>query len=123
MDDIVLKSYDWDKKETVIEGNLSVYKLAKSMTPKNFADLLSDFCNSYNCEYRNGVKVGEMLRDTHRTLQGTIVRYFLGIIVGLSHQTYTDARNEKAVACGQKIEGMIKSDVDAPDHLDIGYMI
>ena len=84
-----------------------------------FSEILIKHCNSYNTEYRDGVRVGQLLRSAHRTLQATIFRYMLGIIVGLSEQTYyTDARNEIAVASAKRIAKMVED-----GELKIGYMI
>lgn len=125
MKKIVLKSYDYDKKEEVIQGQVSVFVLARSMTFQNFVDFLYEWCTTRGYDYSSGVKLGEAMNREHEhpVLHGSLVRYFIGMIVGLSHRKYFDERNEKSFAVGKKLEGMINSENDAPDHLDIGYMI
>ena len=98
----------------------NVIEQARGLKPEEFAKLLEQRCNSYNADYKNGIKVGEFLRNAHRTLQATVFRYLLGIIVGLGKQElrFTDARNETAVKGAQRIGTMIDS-----GELEIGYMI
>lgn len=93
---------------------------AKTMTAQDLAYLLESRCNSFSMDFRQGREVGENLQMSHRTLQATVFRYLLGIIVGLSEQEarFTDARNETAVFSAKKISEMIKS-----GEIDIGYMI
>jgi hypothetical protein len=115
---IALKEYDYDLKETVSKGEVSVHLCAKSMTFENFCYLLSEFMNMGGKDFRDGLRVGESFHSEHRTLQGLAVRFCLGIIVGLSKQEYTDARNETAVKACKKIAKMIED-----DELQMGYMI
>lgn len=89
-----------------------------STESQEFADLLSHTCNSFFREYKQGIEVGHALRGKHRTLQATVYRYLVGIIVGLSHQIFTDARNELAVAGAKKIASMVED-----GRLEIGRMI
>lgn len=105
------------KREVIVE--ISAWEIAKAMRePESFVDFLDNFCNSYFREYKNGIEVGEGLRNSHRTLQATAVRFLLGIIVGISHQKYTDERNERPVALGQELERMIEDGT-----LKMGWMI
>lgn len=97
---------------------ISVYEIARNITEGQFADLLEDFLNNYNGDYTKGQRIGRMLHRTHRTLQGSAIRFALGIIVALGEQEYTDARNEKGVALGKKLKTMLDN-----DELDMGYMI
>lgn len=93
---------------------------AKSITPSEMAYLLETHCNSFSIDFRQGKEVGKNLHVSHRTLQSTVFRYLLGVIVGLGEQEqrYTDARNETAVKTAKKIAEMIKS-----GELELGYMI
>jgi hypothetical protein len=116
--EVEIKDYDYDLKETVSKGKVSIYLFAKSMTFDNFVYLFSEYLNLGGKDFRNGLKVGESFCSEHRTLQGLAVRFCLGIIVGLSKQEYTDARNETAVNACKKIADMIEK-----DELKMGYMI
>lgn len=94
--------------------------MEKKFTEKDieFSKMLVSHCNGFSAEYRDGVRVGQLMRSAHRTLQATAFRYMLGIIAGLSEQEYTDARNEVAVASAKKIAKMVQD-----GELPIGYMI
>lgn len=116
--EIQLSHYDYDLKETVSDGEVSVRLVAKSMTNENMAQLLDNHLNSFDDQYKKGLAVGEMLHHTHRTLQASVGRWALGILIGLGRQKYTDARNEKIVALGQKLDAMIES-----GELNMGWMI
>ena len=98
----------------------TVIEQARDLKPEEFAKLLEQRCNSYNAEYKDGIKVGEFLHNAHRTLQATALRYLLGVIVGLGKQDlrFTDARNETAVKTAKRIGAMIDD-----GELEIGYMI
>jgi hypothetical protein len=69
-------------------------------------------------DYRNGLQVGRDFRNAHRSLQGSAIRFALGIIIGLSEQEYTDARNETPVEMAQKIAKMIGDGT-----LNMGFLI
>ena len=98
----------------------TIQDLAKSMTASDFAYLLETRCNSFSTDYKQGREVGQNLHMSHRTLQATVFRYLLGIIVGLGEQEarFTDARNETAVFTAKKIQGMIST-----GEIELGYMI
>ena len=93
---------------------------AKSITPSELAYLLEARCNSFSTDFRQGREVGKNLHVSHRTLQASVFRYLLGVIVGLGEQEerFTDMRNETAVKTAKKIAEMIKS-----GELELGYMI
>lgn len=93
---------------------------AKTMTPADFAYFLESRCNSFTTDYRQGREVGQNLHMSHHTLQASVFRYLLGIVVGIGEQEarLTDARNETAVFTAKKIQGMIST-----GELELGYMI
>lgn len=88
---------------------ISVYTLAKSLTPETFASLLDDFLNLGGKGYREGKQVGLQLRFTHRTLQRLVICFAFGMIAGLSEQEYTDLRNETAVQTAKKVVQLMES--------------
>lgn len=94
--------------------------LAKSISPSDFAYFLESRCNSFSTDFKQGVEIGKILHMSHRTLQATVFRYLLGIIVGLGEQEerFTDARNETAVNSAKKIGAMVES-----GEIELGYMI
>ena len=109
MKDIVLTKYDYDKKERIETGNVGIYTLAGSMNSENMADVLDEYLNLGGKQFPEGKDVGLKLRNTHRTIQRSIVCFCLGVICGLSDQEYTDARNETAIQTAKKIKTMVDS--------------
>lgn len=79
--------------------NLSEYDQRKVDQARELADLLENKVNGGN-PYELGKNIGQFLTRTHRTLQGNIVKFILGIVESLSEQEHTDARNKQAIeAC------------------------
>jgi len=97
---------------------ISPYAVARSATHENIADILDDFCNCGMKDYREGETIGKLCQTKHRTIQASIIRFCLGIIIGLSKQEYTDARNEMPVAMGKKLSALIEDGT-----LKMGWMI
>ncbi len=87
---------------------ISVYKVAKAMTPENFVKLFADYLNLGGKQFNEGRMIGLHLRHIHRTLQRQAVSFALGMIIGLSEQDYTDARNETAVSTAKKLAQMFR---------------
>ena len=92
---------------------ISIYQVAKSMTPENFSKLFEDYLNLGGKQFQEGRIIGLHLRHTHRTLQRLAVCFALGMIVGLSEQEYTDPRNETAIETAKKLAEMFR-DGDLP---------
>ena len=110
---IVVKDYDSKEIATIHIG-----MLARSLTLEKMAKLLEDFVNSGMKDYRDGAEIGKLLQIAHRTIQASIIRFCLGVIISLGEQEYTDARNETPVAMSKKIKSMIDDGT-----LKMGYMI
>jgi hypothetical protein len=79
---------------------------------------LSDFVNYGMKDYQFGLEIGRNFQREHRTLQGSIIRLCLGIIIGLSEQKYTDPRNEVPVSMAKEIAKQIED-----GDLKMGWMI
>ncbi len=108
---IRLKEYNSQTSRNEETGEtISVYSLAKSLTPETFASLLDDFLNLGGKGFREGKEIGLQLRFTHRTLQRLAVCFAFGMITGLSEQEYTDPRNETAIQTAKKIAQMLEQD-------------
>ena len=88
---------------------LSTNTLARSMTSENFTAMFDDFLNLGGKDFREGKEIGLQLRYTHRTLQRLAICFAFGIIVGLSEQEYTDARNETVIQTAQKVAEMLEA--------------
>jgi hypothetical protein len=106
---------DYNGKEV---ANVHTGMLAKSLTLENMAELLQDFVNSGMKDYRDGEVIGKLLQSSHRTLQASVIRLCLGIMVSLSKQDYTDARNVVPVEMCKEIAKMLED-----GKLSMGYMI
>jgi len=107
---IHLKDWNLESHMTEPTGEIvSIYAIARSITPENFAKLLDNYLNLGGKDFGDGKLVGLHLRHTHRTLQRLAVCFALGLIVGLSEQDYTDARNEEAIETAKKLAHMFKA--------------
>lgn len=115
---VTLSQYDYPSCEHVQDFEVTVYQIAKSLTVENMTELLTDWMNTFSRDYSTGVKIGEQLEYKHRTLQASVGRLCVGILVGLGKQKFTDPRNEAIVKLGQDIERMLEDGT-----LNKGYMI
>jgi hypothetical protein len=100
------------------EVEVSVSDVARTFTNEQFAEMLGDYMNCYCNEYKKGQEIGKLLQSQHRTLQGSVCRLLLGMLVGIGDTEYSDPRNEKAVAVGKQLKEMIEK-----GELNFGYMI
>lgn len=106
---IKIKDYNSDTGRFEEMGEtISAHSLARSMTSENFTALFDDYLNLGGKDFREGKEIGHQLRFTHRTLQRLAICFAFGIIVGLSEQDYTDARNETAIKTAQKVAQMVE---------------
>jgi len=101
-----LKHWDYDKKEYVSDGEVSLYKVAKALDAETLADLLDDYVNNFSSSYKRGLETGRKLRQSHRTLQRSVIVELVGIIAGLSEQEHTDPRNETAIHLAKQIKAV-----------------
>lgn len=115
---IKVKIYNKKGKETPNPVEISVHSVAKAFSDEQFAEMLGNYMNCFCNEYRKGQDIGKLLQNQHRTLQGSIARLFLGVLVGIGDTEYFDPRNEKAVALGKQLKEMIEK-----GELNYGYMI
>ncbi len=88
---------------------LSIYALARSMTPENFTKLFDQYLNLGSKGFPEGKQIGLNLRFTHRTLQRLAICFALGLVIGLSEQQYSDARNETAIETAKKLARMVEN--------------
>ena len=101
---INLRTYDGEDL-----GEVDASTVARCMTAENFAYLLDCYLNYGGKDFPCGKQTGEELQRTHRTLQRLAIAFALGLIVGISDQEYTDARNETAIATAKKIAEMVEA--------------
>lgn len=88
---------------------ISIYALARSMTPENFTKLFDQYLNFGSKGFPEGKQIGLNLRSTHRTLQRLAICFTLGLVIGLSEQQYSDARNETAIETAKKLAQMAEN--------------
>lgn len=101
---------EWNPETRIEEPNgetISIYTLARSLTPENFTKLFDEYLNLGGKDFQEGKQIGMKLRFTHRTLQRLAICFALGLIVGLSEQEYSDARNETAIVTAKKLAEMV----------------
>lgn len=109
---------EFELNGVVQDLKISVWKIARVLKHSQMAELLDDWCNSGMKDYRDGEVVGKALQNSHRTIQASVMRFCLGVIIALSRQEYTDARNEMPVQMGKQIAAMIEDGT-----LKMGWMI
>lgn len=108
-----------DKIKLRDESEVGVFEVVFNLTRQNMADILGEWANRGMKDYRDGLALGKLCQNKHRTIQGSIIRICLGIIIGMSVGVeYTDERNETPIAMGKKLAEMV-----AHDELNMGYMI
>ena len=111
MNNNTIQIKDWNSETNMREPTgeeISIYKIANSMSAENFAKLFEDYLNLGGKQFQEGRLIGLHLRHTHRTLQRLAVCFALGMIVGLSEQEYFDARNEIAIKTAKKLAQMFR---------------
>jgi hypothetical protein len=114
-----VNAYKEGTYEKTGEVEISIGDVAHALREdEKFAEMLGDYMNCYCNEYKKGQEIGKLLQSQHRTLQGSLARLLLGMLVGIGDTEYFDARNEKAVALGKQLKAMIDS-----GELNFGYMI
>jgi len=91
------------------DETISIYVLARSMTPDNFTKLFDQYLNLGSKGFLEGKQIGLNLRFTHRTLQRLAVCFAIGLVIGLSQQQYSDARNETAIETAKKLARMVEN--------------
>ena len=110
-DDSKIHIKDWNPESRMTEPTgevVSIYAIARSMTTQNFSKLLENHLNLGGKGFNEGKLIGMHLRHSHRTLQRLAVCFALGLIVGLSEQDYTDARNEEAIKTAKKLAQLVR---------------
>lgn len=78
---------------------ISTYALAK---------LFDQYLNLGAKGFPEGKQIGLNLRSSHRTLQRLAICFALGLVIGLSEQQYTDARNQTAIETAKLLAEMFK---------------
>lgn len=106
---IVLSHYDYDKKETVVDGETDIRTIAKAIDPEQLGELLCDFANSYSNSSKSGTLAGKVIASNHRTLQGCVVNLMIAALCEIASD-YTDARNETAVATCRFIKEAVRTE-------------
>lgn len=103
---ITMKDRDWDVEDKTAYKNERTEHLstvARYMNAVQFSNLLDNFLNVGGKREQDGFIVGLMARRMHRTLQGNLMEFLLGVIRGLSYQEHSDARNESALRTAKQI--------------------
>jgi hypothetical protein len=95
-------------REEPSEETISTFTLARSMNSENFAKLLDAYLNFGGKGFPEGNQMGLNIPSTHRTLQRLAICFALGLIIGLSEQQYSDARNETAIKTAKMIAQMME---------------
>ena len=105
---IKIQKYNYETREMDYLAEVSARDLASSMTDESLVEFLDSYVNDYSKGFKHGKEIGVLTQKFHRTLQRTLICEILGILVGLSEQQYTDARNKAAIASAKVIANMLK---------------
>jgi len=100
------------------DETISIYTLARSMTHENFTKLFDQYINLGSKGFSEGKQIGLNLRTTHRTIQRLAICFAIGLVIGLSQQQYSDARNETAIETAKKLARMMEE-----GNLPLGFYI
>jgi hypothetical protein len=92
---------------TVKEKEIDIHDLGKVMEAEQLAYLLENMLNGYDNPVTKGNKVGEALQNCHRTLQGCVINFCLGVLIGIISQ-YGDPRNEVGLQTCCKIKELLE---------------
>ena len=112
---------DWNPESRMTEPTgevVSIYGIARSITPLNLAKLLENYLNLGGKGLNEGKLIGLHLRHSHRTLQRLAVCFALGLITGLSEQEHVDARNEEAIKTAKMLAQMVRD-----SNLPLGFYL
>ena len=114
------KSFSGLFKHAEITADVSIYQLVRApFKTENMAEFLDDYLNCNMKDQREGKEIGKIEQSTHPTLQASLFRFAVGIIIGLAEgDRYTDQRNAAAITAAKKISQMVES-----GEINIGYMI
>lgn len=89
-------------------GQRSIWGMTRKITIGQFASLLDDMVNRSGDGWRLGIGVGLLMRNTHRTLQASLIKMCFGILIGISKQKHSDPRNEQALNNAKQVAQMFE---------------
>lgn len=78
-----------------------------TMSGKEMQEQFSNHCNTFTPDVETFI---EGLKQDHRTLQQSQVRFMLKVIEAMAEQQYTDARNQQAVLTCKRIVDAFKNE-------------
>lgn len=116
MSKIVLKKYT--DEGWVDAGETSIYDLKHSLSYEDIGKLLEEKLNNFDNKFKKGEEVGKQLGAIHCSLQGELIRFFLGVLCAMATPNFVDARNEVPVETCRKIKAQIES-----GNLKTGWLI
>lgn len=106
---IQLKHYDYDTKEYIEDGEMTVPQLARCLDAEQMGTLLVDWLNSYTSAIKSGETIGKIIDESHRTLQGLAVNMMVSALLQIGKDGYSDPRNQEAVATCSFIRNAVSS--------------
>jgi len=111
-DRINLKEYNVETGQYEDAGTVSARSVGKGVDEESLLSLLEAFLNSFASGYNRGLTIGSLAVDAgmHRTLQGQLVNFALGILEGYASKmdlAWTDPRNHTAAIAAHKIKSLL----------------
>lgn len=95
------------------------YVAKRFETPAQVAAFLDALLNNYGrMDSRFGKEVGELLSQSHPTVQRAEVCFAFGLLEGMAKEQHTDERNAKAIRAARDVARQLKS-----GSLDLGVMV
>lgn len=96
----------------VVVTSVDTSTLGKRITDGQLAYLLENALNVMPDAFGRGQRIGRLLCQTHRTLQGCAVNMMLGILCGFAEtdEKFTDPRNEYAIKIAKKVADLVNTD-------------
>lgn len=93
------------------EQVVNAYNLGKNMKVGFLVEMMSNWANNFSFNPAGlGKEFSDYLQRHHRTIQGCIINFLLGILVAYGTTEYFDDRNATAVKTCQVIREMVKND-------------
>ena len=88
---------------------LGISRVGRSLKdePEKLAKLIGEVMNSFGNPAEFGLQVGQEMHTEHRTLQRLVIIWAFNLLKGISHQEYTDPRNEDAIVAAKKLAEMM----------------
>ncbi len=104
------------KKYEIVLNNgsvVSIHDLVKrsNFGPEHLVEILTETYNTFSASARFDAKVAEALTESHRTLQQSIIRGLVQILIEMGKKSWgTDPRNEAGITLCKRLERLVEEE-------------